>query len=82
MNHPTAVVFYTNLAIVVLIGLIIWLTSNPLAIMGLLLLQQAPILQSPEQMLQAMAEAQDGDEDPEYNESQGGFLGKLRDKAA
>lgn len=48
LKHPTFLVGALNILIVVLIGVMVWLTSNPLAIFGLMMLQQVPVFEVPE----------------------------------
>lgn len=49
LKHPTFLVGSLNVGIVALIAYIVFLTSNPLALFGLMLLQQIPIFENPEE---------------------------------
>lgn len=49
LKHPTFLVGFLNITIILLIGFIVLHTSNPLALFGLTLLQQIPVFEAPEQ---------------------------------
>ena len=48
MKNPTVLVILLNISIVILCGFVTYITREPLAILGLFMLQQVPIIQEPE----------------------------------
>ncbi|WP_374335489.1 hypothetical protein [Methyloversatilis sp.] len=49
LKHPTFLVGALNVLIVAMITYIVWRTGNPLALLGITLLQQVPIFEAPAQ---------------------------------
>jgi len=81
-------IVYLNCLIVVMIGLLGWVTNNPLTVMGLLLLQNVPVVDSNTMMAMAFAgqQQQGAEEDPEHPHDSGdhkiGYLAQMREKVA
>jgi hypothetical protein len=67
-----------NVAIIVLIAVVIFITSDPLALLGLFFLQQVHFSEPEPQVdiEQAVADALGG-QDAEYNEHGSGFTAKI-----
>lgn len=63
-----------SLGVMVISGLVIIFLSNPLGLLGLLLLPEVPLVNEQPSLEQLMEAHQAGDDDPGYNESKAGFL--------
>lgn len=79
LKHPTFLVTALNVFIIALLAYIGWVTTNPLVILGLLLLQQTPVVGDVQEQLAAMGLSVEGEEEPgEYDGGNAGFNAKLQ----
>jgi len=80
--HPTFLITLLNVMIILLIGLIGYLTSNPLVIFGLFLLQQTPIV-DPTPLLEASMPDEEVEEEVDHGSDKHriGFHAKLKSVA-
>lgn len=84
LYHPTFLITALNVVIISLLAFVGYVTSNPLVVLGLLLLQQAPVI-DPSSLIAAEEPIYD-EEDDEVTHDSGdhrmGFLAKIEDKSA
>jgi len=76
VTHPTPLTLVQNIAVMVVVGIAVYLSGSPLPLFCLLLLQPLPILQMDGQPVMVRGDELDDDRN---REPEIGFTAKLRD---